>query len=56
MNDQRHIIKEKTEAEKLVINAEKLLGYVPVWNQDAVKDVISDIKVNLEKIKADGVQ
>jgi hypothetical protein len=47
---QRCPTKEKTEKEKLIDNIEKLITYVPIWNQEAVKNTVAAIKENLEKM------
>jgi hypothetical protein len=47
---QRQPAKEKTEKEKLIDNIEKLITYVPIWNQEAVKNTVAEIKENLQKI------
>lgn len=54
MNEhQRPPIKEKTDKEKLIDSVEKLIIYIPIWNQQTVQHIVSEIKINLEKIKGE---
>lgn len=44
-----HEVKEITPEEKFVKNVEKLITYVPAWNQESAKSIIDEIKKYIKK-------